>query len=259
MLEPAARAPDADATVRQNLALAYALAGDWTEARDDRRAGRSRRPARCPHSSVDAARHAANQPADQVAALVGVTPAAVDPGQPVAAWRSTRRTRRWLRLRLCRFKLRRPCRSSRSPRRLSPPAPVAVAPAPPPVELCGSRSGCGSRCPSSTLPARQSAKTAAVRREEAERCSGRSRAEMRNASAGSQGAFAVRTAAIDAARSTAVVQLGAYSSPKRVLAAWNGEARKYRCAKALPADERPLREPEGHLLPPVGPGLRQRR
>jgi len=33
VLETAARQPGADATVRQNLALAHALAGDWTEAR----------------------------------------------------------------------------------------------------------------------------------------------------------------------------------------------------------------------------------
>src|SRR5262249_22953847 len=33
VLGAAARAPDADARVRQNLALAYALAGDWSNAR----------------------------------------------------------------------------------------------------------------------------------------------------------------------------------------------------------------------------------
>ena len=33
VLEAAAREQGADATVRQNLALAHALAGDWTEAR----------------------------------------------------------------------------------------------------------------------------------------------------------------------------------------------------------------------------------
>jgi hypothetical protein len=33
ILEPAARAPEANARVRQNLALAYALAGDWQRAR----------------------------------------------------------------------------------------------------------------------------------------------------------------------------------------------------------------------------------
>src|SRR5206468_13074795 len=33
VLDSAARQPGADATVRQNLALAHALAGDWTQAR----------------------------------------------------------------------------------------------------------------------------------------------------------------------------------------------------------------------------------
>ena len=82
VLEAAARAKGADAPVRQNLALAHALPGDWTKARTDRGAGRSGEPARRSDPSVDAA----GQPgkaSDQVAALVGVTPAAVDQGQPV--------------------------------------------------------------------------------------------------------------------------------------------------------------------------------
>jgi D-alanyl-D-alanine carboxypeptidase len=82
VLESAARAQGADARVRQNLALAYALAGDWTQAR-----------------AVAAQDVSANhldgriqqwmqlaKPAkasDQVAAVVGVTPAVVDEGQPV--------------------------------------------------------------------------------------------------------------------------------------------------------------------------------
>jgi Flp pilus assembly protein TadD len=82
VLEPAARQPGADARIRQNLALAYALAGDWTEAR-----------------TVAAQDVAANQlderiqhwmqlanpakPSDQVAALTGVKPAPADQGQPV--------------------------------------------------------------------------------------------------------------------------------------------------------------------------------
>ena len=56
VLETAARAPGADARVRQNLALAFALAGDWTNARDRRGAGRARRPGRRADPPVDAAR-----------------------------------------------------------------------------------------------------------------------------------------------------------------------------------------------------------
>lgn len=82
VLDAAAREVGADSRVRQNLALAHALAGDWNQAR-----------------TVAAQDIAADQvdsriqqwmtfakPAkasDQVASLTGFTPAAVDPGQPV--------------------------------------------------------------------------------------------------------------------------------------------------------------------------------
>jgi len=79
-LEAAARAKDADSRVRQNLALAHALSGDWTTARTiaaqdippnllDARIQQWMQLARPSH------------PADQVAALTGVKPA-IDPGQP---------------------------------------------------------------------------------------------------------------------------------------------------------------------------------
>ncbi|HJR82342.1 MAG TPA: tetratricopeptide repeat protein [Sphingomicrobium sp.] len=82
VLEPAARAQGADARVRQNLALAYALGGDWTAARTI--AAQDLAP-----DQVDArvqqwmALAKPTRASDQVAALIGVTPAAVDPGQPV--------------------------------------------------------------------------------------------------------------------------------------------------------------------------------
>ena len=82
VLDSAAREVGADSRVRQNLALAHAMAGDWAQAR-----------------TVAAQDVAADQldsriqqwmtfakPAkasDQVASLTGFTPAAVDPGQPV--------------------------------------------------------------------------------------------------------------------------------------------------------------------------------
>ena len=82
VLNPAARQTGADARVRQNLALAYALAGDWTQSRTI--AGQD-----VPGDKLDARMHQWMQMAkpahasDQVAALTGVTPAASDPGQPV--------------------------------------------------------------------------------------------------------------------------------------------------------------------------------
>jgi hypothetical protein len=82
ILLPAAREPGANATTRQNLALAYALAGDWRDARVivsmdlspadvDQRLGRWAQLAQPRRAS------------DQVAALLGVTPSQ-DPGQPIA-------------------------------------------------------------------------------------------------------------------------------------------------------------------------------
>ncbi len=82
LLEPAARTVGADARTRQNLALAYAFAGDWERASTvaaqdvpaDQLDGRIQQwmvlatPARA---------------SDQVAAFIGIQPAASDPGQPV--------------------------------------------------------------------------------------------------------------------------------------------------------------------------------
>jgi Flp pilus assembly protein TadD len=82
VLDAAARQPGADATVRQNLALAHALAGDWTEARTIAAQD-------VPAGQLDARIHqwmqiaSPGKPSDQVAALVGVTPAATDQGQPI--------------------------------------------------------------------------------------------------------------------------------------------------------------------------------
>ena len=82
VLEAAARQPGADARARQNLALAYAFTGDWTNARTIAAQD-------IPADQLDAHIQKWMQLAkpskasDQVAALVGVTPARVDVGQPV--------------------------------------------------------------------------------------------------------------------------------------------------------------------------------
>ena len=81
ILEPAARAQGADARVRQNLALAYAFAGDWQKARTT--AAQDVSPdqlgSRMEHWASLAQPKSAHH---QVAGLLGVTPAS-DPGQPV--------------------------------------------------------------------------------------------------------------------------------------------------------------------------------
>ena len=80
VLNQAARAPGADARVRQNLALAYGLSGDWTMAKTIAAQD-------VPAEQLDArvqqwmAVATPARPSDQVAMLTGVHPS-VDPGQP---------------------------------------------------------------------------------------------------------------------------------------------------------------------------------
>ena len=81
LLEPAARAPDANGRTRQNLALAFALAGDWQRARIV--AAQDVSPAELGPRLMHWARLAQpTAPHSQVATLLGVTPVE-DPGQPV--------------------------------------------------------------------------------------------------------------------------------------------------------------------------------
>jgi Flp pilus assembly protein TadD len=80
LLEPAARAPGASGRTRQNLALAYALNGDWQKARLT--AAQDVSPAELGARLQQwAALAEPSAPADRVAVLLGVHPAA-DSGQP---------------------------------------------------------------------------------------------------------------------------------------------------------------------------------
>jgi Flp pilus assembly protein TadD len=80
VLNQIARLPEADARVRQNLALAYGLSGDWTMARTVAAQD-------LPPDQLDGriqqwmAMATPTRPSDQVAALTGVSPA-TDPGMP---------------------------------------------------------------------------------------------------------------------------------------------------------------------------------
>jgi Flp pilus assembly protein TadD len=81
VLETSARATGADGRVRQNLALAYGLAGDWTNARIV--AGQDVAADQLDQRIHDWMKLATpTHASDQVAALTGIAPAAVDPGQP---------------------------------------------------------------------------------------------------------------------------------------------------------------------------------
>ena len=80
VLEAAARAPGADSRVRQNLAMAYGLAGEWTEARTI--AAQDLAPNQL-EPRIQQWMQLANptRPSDQIAAVTGIQPA-VDPGEP---------------------------------------------------------------------------------------------------------------------------------------------------------------------------------
>ena len=230
VLEPAARDTNADATIRQNLALAYAFAGNWDNAR-------AIAAQDVPAGQLDTRIHqwmqlaSPKSPAEQVAALTGVTPAAVDEGQPV-------------RLALARpdtqpagtqlAEATPPVVAAPVPKAPPAPAPVvatatavapapvvaaSVPPAPPPV-----RSTLAAFA--STAVSDAKAVIAAVMPHSA-------------APAVKPKPRVVAAAAPRRGNSPAVVQLGAYGSADRVLAAWNGTARKYGALKAyLPMSAR---------------------
>ncbi|MEO7814675.1 MAG: tetratricopeptide repeat protein [Sphingomicrobium sp.] len=81
-LDAAARETGADARVRQNLALAHALSGNWDQAREvaSQDVAADQVDARIQQWMTFAKPAKAS---DQVASLTGISPAASDPGQPV--------------------------------------------------------------------------------------------------------------------------------------------------------------------------------
>ncbi|MEO6534541.1 MAG: tetratricopeptide repeat protein [Sphingomicrobium sp.] len=83
VLRRAAGSATSDARVRQNLALAYALGGDWVNARVV--AAQDVAPHEIDARIQQWMELAAygSKPASRIAALTGVTPALTDPGQPI--------------------------------------------------------------------------------------------------------------------------------------------------------------------------------
>lgn len=225
ILDPAARQTGADATVRQNLALAHALAGEWDEAKII--AAQDVPPAQLDariHQWMQLAKPA--HAADQVAALVGVVPAAVDAGQPVQIALNKAETR------VAEVAVPAPKPAPAKPvvqaASTQPmPTPVAaVAPAPPPM-----------RPTLATLAATAVAEAKAVLA-----------SVIPQASFGQPKAPAPRKAVATAhavGKSPTVVQLGAYGSPERVLAAWNGAAKKYGALKAYSPMSARFSSPKG--------------
>jgi len=207
-LEVVARANGADSRVRQNLALAYAFSGDWTNARTVAAQD-------VPADQLDGRIHQWMQlanpthAADQVAALTGVTPAAADPGQPVRL--ALRKDDSRL---ATAIPAAQPQLAVAAPPAEMPPAPIAdFAPPPPPVMAAAVPQPAA---PVATFdtgfveppPAR---KPVAARRASAPIV----RASFRTAPMRRVG------------NSAAVVQLGAFGNAERVAAAWNVAAHRF--------------------------------
>jgi len=224
VLEPAARQVGADATVRQNLALAYAFAGNWDEARLvasqdvpgnqlDARIQQWMQLAKPQHAS------------DQVAALVGVTPAGVDAGEPVQLALNKSDTQQAQAKVAVPYKSAEavPAAAAAAPVSASTPAAVSlapVAPAPPP--------------PTSTL-----ATFAASAVSEAKAVLASVLPHNPKSVAKPHRVTAAIRPETRRGNSQVVVQLGAYGSPERVLAGWDRQARKFGALKAyLPMSAR---------------------
>ena len=232
VLDPAARQVGADATVRQNLALAHALRGDWAEAKtiaaQDVPAGQL--DARIQQwMQLASPKHAS----DQVAALVGVTPAAVDAGQPVQLALNKGDTRQAL----------------AAPTPAPAPAPQKSAQAAPSVEAPAKPAFVATAAPQ-TMPAPVVAVAPAPPPPHASTLAALAETAVKEAKAvlasvmpknePAKPAKPRRTvAAAHRGSSPTVVQLGAYGSADRVLAAWDKAARKYGMLKAyLPMSAR---------------------
>lgn len=230
VLEPVARGPNSDARVRQNLALAYALAGDWTNARTIAAQD-------VPGDQLDARIHQWMQmaaPGNQstaVAALIGVTPAAVDPGQPTRLALNKSETQM--------------AQASPAPVPAPEPAPVhptepapqpqqvadALAPAPAPVLAPPPADSFVAAPPPVAVAQAEPApapKPRAVATNKPKAAAPARKAEkLARASTSAKGA-PMHAASARRSASRAVVQLGAYSKADSVLVAWNKKARKFR-------------------------------
>ena len=238
-LDTAARQPGADATVRQNLALAHALAGDWTEARTIAAQD-------VPADKIDARIHqwmqlaSPKSPAYQVAALVGVTPAAADSGQPVRL--ALRKTDTMMAAAAA------PSNAAPAPIAAPAPAPqlaqvappAAAAPAPKFVEAVADPAPAPQPAPAIASPAPKSMVA------EAESLAAAPLAMISNAAhkavAEVSALMPAKATAKPKARKLAVaarhgnpnvvMQIGAYGSPQQVSAGWSRLTQRYPALRA---------------------------
>lgn len=233
ILEPAARAIGADSRTRQNLALAYALGGDWQSART---IAAQDIPADQLDVRIDQwmALSKPGQNGTQVASFIGIMPIALDPGQPV-------------RLAL---------NGQAEPTRLAQAAPVVVAPEPvpsyaaaapvvaapvvvdvpalaiaDPVETLTPLAPVAAAVAEASRPVAKPKAASAPRKVAAVRAP---RPALSQASVRlTQSLPEIRRAAMPRnGRSRAVVQLGAYDKRAYVSGAWNRFAAKYGALKS---------------------------
>lgn len=210
VLEAAARDQNADSRVRQNLALAYALAGDWTNAR-------AVAAQDIPGDQVDTRIHqwmqlaSPKRTSDQVAALVGVTPSVVDPGEPVQLALNKTDTRM--------------AQATAAPAASAPtsPAPAPTAPQLPvtapvqqaPMEVAQATPPLApqeAQAPKLAPAPHHVVKPVALASVTEAKRSSKPRLHQASAARGN---------------SKAVVQLGSFSNPKSVLAAWNAASHRF--------------------------------
>ncbi|URD61808.1 tetratricopeptide repeat protein [Sphingomonas sp. KRR8] len=223
LLDEAARRPEADARTRQNLALAHAMAGDWDNARVVAAQD-------VPADQVDARMAewmklaAPKSGATQVASLIGVTPAASDPGQPV---RLALRDNGGVRMAAA--------TPAPAPTQVAAAEPApAIAPAPASNTVMNDPGFAAPVAPVASAPVAMAATTVTVALPEAAPSPEQAAPladlahdldALRHEQVRPSGALPKvselrRTAAIRFASSGVVVQLGAYGSPSKLQAGW---------------------------------------
>ena len=228
VLDHAAREIGADARVRQNLALAHALSGDWQGARTiaaqdvpaDQLDGRIQQ-------WMTLAKPGQNGAA--VASFIGVAPAAGDPGQPIRLALNPDQAKQ----RLAAANM--PAPPVAAPQPVAPPLPVAapvaayVAPAPAPVEVAQAPAPVAvapvEEAVAPPLPVHMAAAAPIRAPQPVKPVTIRTPRPALTAAAVrlTDTVPQLRRAALRVAssRSHAVVQLGAYSSRDRIAGAWS--------------------------------------
>lgn len=217
VLEPAARQRGADARLRQNLAFALALGGDWDQARLV--AAQDLTPGQVETRIAEWMTMARpGQSSAQVAAFIGIQPVA-DPGQPV---------------RLALAKPASPVRQAAAPAPVAA-APVAVAAAAPPAPLAFVPAPTPAPAPVAVasvappLPAFNADAPSPEPRKVAARVAPRPGIDPAALRLKQTVRELRHNAALRAGRSTsrAVVQLGAYNSRAFIAGAWNKAAARH--------------------------------